>query len=53
MASKENKVVKEEVLRLKQDSAARALRMLSLAIQSRSVTRNSDVPNVSRQLRTL
>ena len=53
MASKENKVVNEEVLRLKQESALRALRMLSLAIQSRSITRNSDVPNVSRKLRSL
>lgn len=53
MAFKENKTINEEVLRLKQASAARALRMLSLAIQSRSITRDAAVRDLSRQLRTL
>lgn len=53
MDSKEKNSISVEILRMKQASAERALRILALAVKSGGVSRESNATAVSRSMRIL
>lgn len=50
MATKEKKVLDEQVLRVKRDGASRALKQFEDAVASRTFVRTNAVPAITRRL---
>ncbi|MYN07934.1 hypothetical protein [Pseudoduganella aquatica] len=53
MASKEDKLLKPELLNLKRSSALRTAHLMTAALASGDLTRSKDVPEISRPIRPI